>query len=196
MRRANTAMSLSALLLAAVALGGCGGSTTAHSLKLPPITKTVPVKLSSSAIHGTRLAALYTCAGRNISPPLSWGTVPSDVEELALFAVDVTRGKSGRLSGKITWAMAGVNPRLHSLRAGEIPRGAFLEQDSDGKTGYSICPAAGQTGHYEFELLALPPRIRASPALKSVALFHNLTGKIPQGRSPAAGVVSATYTRP
>ncbi len=189
---------LLAVSLLAVALSGCGssGAATKPAIPpLPPIKKVVAVSLRSAAVHGSRLPALYTCDGRDISPPLKWGAVPSDIQELALFAIDVTPSGSGRPANTIQWAMAGVSPTLRRLSAGEIPRGAFLVPDSDGKRRYSVCPAKGQTGRYEFALYALPPRVRVGPELSGARLLHNLTGKILGGRSPARGAFTATYTR-
>lgn len=188
MPRIRYAFSLVGLLLVA-AFSGCGESPTAAVPPLPPITKVVAVPFRSSAIHG-RLPSLYTCDGKNISPPLAWGAVPPGIEELALYAVAVT---PGTLS--VEWAMAGVNPSLHHLSAGEVPSGAFLEEANDGQKRYSICPAKGQTKRYEFALYALPNRVRATPEISGATLLHNLTGQIPQGRSPATGRFSATYTR-
>jgi hypothetical protein len=189
-----------AATLIALGLVGCGSSTdtasrTGTTPRLPPITKVVAVRLTSSAIHGAKLPVVYTCDGRNVAPPLAWGTLPSDIEELALFAVNVTPSGSGQPAHTVEWAMAGVAPALHRMSAGEIPRGAFLVTGSDGKRRYSICPAKGQTERYEFALYALPPHVRAGPGISGVGLLHNLTGKILGGRSPARGAFTATYTR-
>jgi phosphatidylethanolamine-binding protein (PEBP) family uncharacterized protein len=195
MRRTRDTISLAVLLLAVV-LSGCGGdSEPAAKLPLPPITKVVGVSFASAAIRGAKLPAVYTCDGKDISPPLSWGALPSDIEELALFAVDVTPGATGPASRSVVWALAGVNPALRHLAAGEIPQGAFLEQSSDGKRRYSICPRRGQAARYEFALYALPPRVRADPSISGAALLDNLTGKDLQGRSPATGVFSVAYAR-
>ncbi len=199
MRRANSVIAPAALALV-IALAGCGSTDTpartAVSRKLPPTTKVVAVRLTSPAVHGGRLSALYTCDGKDVSPPLKWGPIPSNLHELALFAIGLARSSSGKVSRTIEWGMAGVTPTLHGLAAGEVPKGGFLVQTSDGKKTYSICPSKGQTERYEFALYALPELIRASPQISGARLLGNLTGKIPQGRSPAEGVFTATYTRP
>jgi phosphatidylethanolamine-binding protein (PEBP) family uncharacterized protein len=182
----------------AVALSGCGAGAAgrkATNPHLPAITKVVSVSLRSAAVQRARLPALYTCDGRNVAPPLAWGALPSDIEELALFAIDVTPNRSSRPPLTVEWAMAGVSPKLRHLSAGEVPRGAFLVQDSDGKRSYSICPAKGQSERYEFALYALPPHVRAGPEISGVRLLHNLTGTNLGGRSPATGKFTATYTR-
>ena len=153
------------------------------------------VGLHSSAIHGSRLPALYTCDGRDIPPPLTWGAVPSEVHELALFALAVNTREAGQSSLAVVWAMAGVNPALHHLSAGEVPPGAFLLTTTDGQRRYSICPPRGQTKSYEFALLALPSRASATPAIPGVSLLRNLAAPSAETHAPAEGVLSIKYTR-
>ena len=180
-----------AALLMAVALSGCGSSLA----KSPATPSLVVVPLHSSAIHGTRLPARYTCDGQDISPPLTWGAVPAGVEELTLFTLGVTQVKNGRLLPRVEWAMGGLKPSLHRLSAGEIPRGAFLMPDSNGKRRYSVCPAKGKTAHYGFALYALPPNTRATARLEGEELLYNLTGPVAKDRAPAGGAFFATYSR-
>ncbi len=194
MLRTRYALS-AATVVAAVALSGCGGSGTTAASTAPAVAKVVAVPFSSSAIHGAELPAVYTCDGRDISPPLSWGAMPSGIEELALFALGVTRGRSGRPSITVEWAVAGVTPATHSLGAGALPPGAFVLEAGDGKRRYSICPAKGQAARYEFALYALPIHIRATPRISGAQLLHNLTESIPQYRAPASGELSTTYKR-
>jgi phosphatidylethanolamine-binding protein (PEBP) family uncharacterized protein len=188
MRRAQHAISVAALL-AALALSGCGSVGTNGA------PKAVNIPLTSSAIHGSQLSAAYTCDGRNISPPLTWGAVPSSVEELALFALEVGPSKAGRYTLTVDWAMAGVAPALHHLAAGELPRGAFVLEANDGKRRYSVCPARGTTARYEFALYALPSGVHAAPQLRSVSLLSNLSSSTPQTAAPADGAFLVRYTR-
>jgi phosphatidylethanolamine-binding protein (PEBP) family uncharacterized protein len=180
-------------VLAAVALGGCGSSGTNSST--PPVTEPVVVALRSSAIHGRTLPALYTCDGRNVSPPLSWGALPSGVEELALFAVGTRRGRGGRALSSVEWAMAGLKPKVHGVSTGEIPRGAYLLAGSAGKRGYSVCPPRGETERYSFALYALPRGARASTAMSGPLLIDNLTQAGPKYQAPVSGTFSVVYKR-
>jgi phosphatidylethanolamine-binding protein (PEBP) family uncharacterized protein len=183
-----------ALLTLLVAVALCGCSTDTATTNGLAATAPVPVKLQSSAIHGTTIPALYTCDGRNISPPLSWGAVPSSVEELALFLVATGLTKGGQATLSIEWAMAGIKPTSHGLRAGEVPHGAFLLPTSSGRRRYSICPSRGSQ-RYSFALLALPPGARAQPGLTANVLFRNLNSSTREDAAAAIGTLSATYTR-
>lgn len=177
------------LLLAAalaLALGGCGepSSTTTSSTS----SRTIHIAFASPAVHHDALPALYTCDGRDISPPVVWGQVPATVEELAVFAVELPSGSS------VAWAMAGVAPALHRLGAGEVPRGAYLLQTNSGRKQYSICPPRGREAGYAFAILALPPGVRATPRITGAALLHNLID-VPGHHAPAGGGFAAGYKR-
>jgi phosphatidylethanolamine-binding protein (PEBP) family uncharacterized protein len=188
-----------AALVSAAALTGCGGSSGSASA---PATlsgvepQSVTVTLASDAIHGGRLPALYTCDGRDVSPPLSWGAFPAGTNEVALFLVGAHRDKNGQAVASIEWAMAGVKPGLRALRAGEIPSGAFVLKNSNGARRYSICPARGSTSQYAFALYALPRTARASPGISGAQLLTNLTqSRVQADLSPASGGFSVRYTR-
>ncbi len=181
--------------LAGIALSGCSNSGGAVTNGLAAV-KPVALPLSSSAVHGRKLPALYTCDGRNISPPLSWGAVPSSVEELALFLVSTERDKRGQTVLGIDWGLAGLKPGLHGLRAGEIPRGAFELTGGRGeKRPYSICPARGHAKSYSFTVFALPAGARASRGMTGESLLRNLTDPVPQDESPASGGFTVAYKR-
>jgi phosphatidylethanolamine-binding protein (PEBP) family uncharacterized protein len=195
MRRATHALGVTPIfaVLAALALSGCGSSANgSSSVSGPPKV----ISLTSSAIRAGRLPALYTCDGRNISPPLSWGALPSDVEEVAVFALGSQRSAKGQTLAKIEWAIAGLQPTLRGLRPGEVPHGAFVLRATDGKKHYSICPARGHTESYTFAIYALPRGTRATRALTAGGLLYNLTQTgSTQDQTPAAGALSATYKR-
>jgi len=135
-------------LLSALLLTGCGNSDSA---KISTIT------FKSAAIDGTTIPTRYTCDGADTSPPLEWGEVPTGTGTLVLFVVGVLpepATNSYKLS--VEWAVAGVNPSLHRLSAGQLPPGAYVGEATDGKRHYSICPKRGQRKQYQFELYALP----------------------------------------
>jgi len=188
-----------ATLLTALALTGCGtNSTTSGKVASAPSTTSAnvaTVRLTSSAIQHGQLPALYTCQGKNISPPLTWGTVPSAIEEVALFALESPPSATGQPIPGIEWVMAGIKPALHHVNAGELPRGAFLLNTGTGKVKYSLCPPKGQTRHYAFALYAIPVGVHITPELSGIALLTNLNNHDPGFQSPAIGTITATYTR-
>lgn len=195
MRRATHALMTAPILtvLAALALSGCANSASGSA---GAATQPALVSLTSSAIRDAKLPALYTCDGRDISPPLSWGAVPSGIEEVAIFALGAHGTVNGQTLDSIEWALAGVRPGLHALRAGEVPHGAFLLASTAGRRRYSICPHKGQTEHFTFVLYALPHGAHASPQMPSAALYDNLTQSgVAQDEAPAAGGLAANYTR-
>jgi phosphatidylethanolamine-binding protein (PEBP) family uncharacterized protein len=209
MRRASYPAAIAALL-SALALTGCGGTsaktgtsirtsakaaTTVRTSTGASASTVAAVTLTSSAIQHGQLPATYTCDGKDINPPLTWGTVPAAIRELSLYALEYTPSPTGPSALGVEWVIAGVNPALHHINAGELPHGAFVLFTGNGKHNYSICPPKGQTKHYEFALYAIPPGVHVTPELSGIALLTNLTNPNPQFQSPATGTITATYTR-
>ncbi len=193
----NATSVASAVLLLAIMLAGCGSTGSASpgiSSSAASVKKGGVISLTSTAITGSEIPARYTCDGADISPPLKWGEVPSGTKELVLFALSPIPGGSGRNSS-IEWAMAGLKPELHKLTAGQLPSGAFLEQDSDGQRHYSICPPKGQTKRYEFVLYAVPPLVRVGRRINGLTLLENLSKGIPSDLADGEGTLFATYRR-
>jgi phosphatidylethanolamine-binding protein (PEBP) family uncharacterized protein len=201
----NAASISSVVLLLAITLAGCGssgadspGSSSASSKSsssavTAKAVTTIP--LTSTAIKGAEIPALYTCDGRNIAPPLKWGAVPPATREVVLFALGVTPGGSRLGSSSVEWALGGVKAEVHELTAGELPTGAFLEEASDGKDHYSICPPKGQTKHYEFVVYAVPALVQVTTKINGAKLLQNLAEGPPQFQATAKGELSATYKR-
>jgi phosphatidylethanolamine-binding protein (PEBP) family uncharacterized protein len=182
MRRPPIAIS-SAALLAVLALAGCGGS--AGSTR-----KTTNIPFQSPAIAGTVIPTKYTCDGKNVSPPLEWGEVPSGTKELALFVLELTPASAGGASISIDWAIAGVDPTLHKLATGQVPAGAHLGKDTRGGPGYSVCPPKGRVKTYQFALYAVPSAIKISPGFVGLQLL----GEIASSNSPTATTAGGQFT--
>lgn len=187
----GTASFSGAVLLAAIALAGCGSSGGGSGT-----TKTsVPISLTSNAIVGGALPARYTCDGANTSPPLKWGGVPSSTKEVVVFAIGKPAETASHGTTTIEWSLAGVNASLHELPAGKVPPGAYLEEASDHKRHYSICPAKGQTRVYAFAIYAVPPRVVVTRNVNGITLFHNLAEGPPEFRATGSGSLTASYSR-
>jgi phosphatidylethanolamine-binding protein (PEBP) family uncharacterized protein len=105
-----------------------------------------------------RLAATYTCDGKDSWPALRWGGVPPGTAELILYAMNV-QPVAGQLF--VDWAVAGLDPDLEEIGAGELPRGAVVGTNGFGKAAYSLCPS-GSGEIYMFALYALPHSLSLS----------------------------------
>jgi hypothetical protein len=186
MRRAANAIP-GAVLLAALALAGCGGSGSASGISVP---------FKSAALVGGSLPARYTCDGKDISPPLEWGAVPSGVSQLAVFILGLTPNPStGRYAISVEWALAGIDPALHRLAAGELPRGAHVGLAGDGERRYSICPARGKSKRYQFALYSVPAAITVPPRFTGLALLHAIADPASATATVVGGAFIATYKR-
>jgi phosphatidylethanolamine-binding protein (PEBP) family uncharacterized protein len=184
MRRRRVGVS-SAVLLSAVALAGCGSS-------MPSVPK---IDFNSAAMVRKTVPALYTCDGRDISPPLEWGAVPADVGSLVLFVVGYTPEPGSQKVGiSVAWAVAGLNPALHKLAAGRLPRGTVVGLASNGERRYSICPKKGASVQYQFELYGLAPGVAVSDRFAGLPVLSLLTGRDSKATS-AHGAFFAIYKR-
>lgn len=110
-----------------------------------------PAILAANGSPG-RLAATYTCDGKDSWPALRWSGVPAGTAELALFAMNVQPVEEKLF---VDWALAGLDPGLEEIKAGELPAGAIVGTNGFGKRGYELCPSGGGE-IYMFALYALP----------------------------------------
>lgn len=133
------------------------------------------IALSSTAIQPKRgssqytIAREYTCHGADRSLPLHWTGIPANTKELALFVLSVTP-----VAGKLVydWALAGLNPKLAGLQAGQLPPGAIQGRTATGKTSYSLCPPAGKPESYVIQLYALPESLDPKPGFQPATLHQ------------------------
>jgi hypothetical protein len=177
------------MLLLALALAGCGSS--AASLRIP---------FKSPALVDGALPAAFTCDGKDISPPLEWGAVPSSTRELAVFIFGLTPKPSTgtqpvRNTISVEWAVAGLNPALHRLAAGRLPPGAHVGRGSDSKAHYSICPAKGKRKRYQFALYAVPASVEIAPSFEAIPILRNLASTASPTAAKVGGSFVATYER-
>jgi len=132
------------------------------------------------------LPAQYTCDGTSTSPALRWQGVPGGTAELALFAMNL-QPVQGRLF--FNWAVAGIDPALGEIKAGQLPKGAVVGRNSFGKVGYELCPE-GSAETYMFALFALPKKLSPSRGFDPLALRKEVTDT-----SGNVGLLALSYTR-
>jgi Raf kinase inhibitor-like YbhB/YbcL family protein len=126
---------------------------------------TIPVLLEHPLVG---IPERYTCNGANISLPVLWSGVPSGTAELALFMVNQVAVHGGL---PIYWAVTGLKSMSHGIPAGKLPQGAVVGRNSDGTTGYSICPPKGKNETYIIKVFALPRPLKAQPGFDANTLF-------------------------
>jgi Raf kinase inhibitor-like YbhB/YbcL family protein len=114
---------------------------------------------------GATIPRLYTCAGDDKSPPLSWSGIPSAARTIALIVddPDAPRGTWTHwvlydVSGKVTHLDEGV------AKSPTLPDGARQGVNSFGRIGYNgPCPPRGAPHHYHFRLFALDSALDLEP---------------------------------
>jgi phosphatidylethanolamine-binding protein (PEBP) family uncharacterized protein len=152
--------------------------------------------LSSSAIKGTTLPALYTCDGKNIPPPVEWGAVPAGARELVLLVIGLKpAAEAGSYSASVEWAVAGINPALHRLAAGRLPAGAYVGANSADKHRYSICPPPGTSERYQFQLYSMSPRVRVAREFVGMSVLGSLNRANSTATATGQGAFVVTYRR-
>jgi Raf kinase inhibitor-like YbhB/YbcL family protein len=109
------------------------------------------MQLRSAAFEdGGSIPALYTCDGRDISPPLEFVDVPDEAEALAL-VMDDPDAPGGTFDHWVVW---NIPPDAAGVLEGTEPEGVQGRTDF-GRLGYGgPCPPGG-THRYQFRLYAL-----------------------------------------
>jgi Raf kinase inhibitor-like YbhB/YbcL family protein len=153
----------------------------------------VQIQLSSTAFKdGQAIPVTYTCDGENISPPLSWASVPQAAQSQALI-VDDPDAPAGTW---VHWVVFNLSPKMNSLSEGASSSGS---QDTFGTAGVSSfrksgyggpCPPKGKPHRYFFKLYALDTML----GLKSGASKADVE-KAMQGHILAQGQLMGTYGR-
>lgn len=150
------------------------------------------IELKSAAFEeGAMIPKLYTCDGKDISPPLSWSGVPAGAKSIALIMddPDAPRGTW------VHWVLFNIPPDTKSLaenapRAPSLPNGAKHGANSWPKLGYGgPCPPGG-THRYYFKAYALDTILALESGITKSQLLKAMEGHI-----LAEGQLMGRYTR-
>jgi Raf kinase inhibitor-like YbhB/YbcL family protein len=146
---------------------------------------------SSAFEEGGAIPARYTCDDLDISPPLTWSSVPDATQGLALIAEDPD-APSGTF---VHWVIYDLPPDTRRLpedvpNERTLPSGALQGMNGASSIGYTgPCPPSG-THRYVFKIYALDTRL----VLGGGATAERLSDAM-QGRVLAEGRLISTYWR-
>jgi len=138
------------------------------------------LQLTSPAFtQGNPIPAIYTCSGRNISPPLAWSDPPAGTQGFALI-VDDPDAPGGTWTH---WLIYNLSSTAIGLREGLQPLerfgdGSLSGKNSWGKIGYGgPCPPSG-THRYFFKLYALDRLLSIPSGANAAQLVQAMEGHI------------------
>ena len=159
----------------------------------PILAQGVRMELTSSVFQeGQSIPSLYTCDGKDISPPLSWSGAPVETKSFALIADDPDAPR-GTWVHWVLWNLpATANELKEALPAiPHLPSGALQGKNDSGESGYGgPCPPSG-THRYFFKLYALGTML----PFKSGATKSQLEAAM-KGHVLAQATLMGVYSRP
>jgi len=150
------------------------------------------MELTSSAFEeGGSIPSLYTCDGKDTSPPLSWSGAPPDTKTFALI-LDDPDAPRGTWVHWILWNLPATATELKEALPAipHLPSGALQGKNDSGDSGYGgPCPPSG-THRYFFKLFALDSVM----ALKSGATKSQLEAAM-KGHVLSQATLMGVYSR-
>jgi Raf kinase inhibitor-like YbhB/YbcL family protein len=173
-RRNKSIASYAALSLLAMALWGCNRES---------IDSRVPMSVavaSDSFKQGDDIPQQFTCKGANISPELSWHSLPPGTKSVALTVTD-----SHSIFGPyVHWIL--YNQPSESSRLAEdlpkeesLPGGAKQGINSNGAVGYAgPCPSGTSPHRYVFTVYALDTLLAPATPVDRPQLMKAMKGHI------------------
>ena len=146
---------------------------------------------SAAFEEGGAIPVRYTCDGEDISPPLSWSSVPDETRSLALIADDPDApGETF-----VHWVVYNLPPDTRRLpedvpKREILPSGAAQGVNGAGSVGYmGPCPPSG-THRYFFKVYALETELDLGGSATKEDLVSAMEGHI-----LAEGRLVGTYRR-
>ncbi|HSE83380.1 MAG TPA: YbhB/YbcL family Raf kinase inhibitor-like protein [Thermodesulfobacteriota bacterium] len=142
--------------------------------------KNMGIKVTSTAFEdGGMIPKKYTCDGQDISPPLSWDSVPDRTKSIALISSDPDAPR-----GTWThWVIYNIPPDARGLPENvptqkTLQNGAKQGINDFRKIGYGgPCPPGG-THRYYFNVYALDTEIDLDAGASEEELFKAMEGHI------------------
>jgi hypothetical protein len=109
---------------------------------------------STAYASGGAIPALYTCEGKDISPPLAWSGVPPGTRSLALIVDDPDApDPAAPTTTWVHWVVYNIPPAAGGLpeavKPAALPPGAHAGINDWGRAGYGgPCPPVGRHRYF------------------------------------------------
>jgi Raf kinase inhibitor-like YbhB/YbcL family protein len=134
--------------------------------------------LSAAFVMGAAIPDRHACA--NVSPPLSWGAVPTNTQSIAILCDD----PDAPVGDWVHWVLFNLAPETRSLpenvaRTAQLPGDAIQGLNDYNRVGYDgPCPPLGQTHRYFFKVFALDTRLALDSNTRKPDLLRAMHGHI------------------
>lgn len=127
--------------------------------------------LTSSAFKNNQsIPSLYSCTGKNISPPLAWTNPPTNTHSFALIVSD----PDAPLKTFYHWVVFNIPSDTSKIEENNLPAHSTLGKNSTNQNNYfGPCPPKG-IHRYIFTLYALDNNL----TLKEDATIENIQSEI------------------
>ena len=111
------------------------------------------MKIRSPAFeHNQTIPSMYTCEGKNVSPPLAWSGVPQNAKSLVLIVDDPDAPDPAAPTRTWThWIVYDIPPSAAGLKEAmkALPTGAREGLNDSGQIGYGgPCPPIGRHRYF------------------------------------------------
>lgn len=133
--------------------------------------------ISPAFAHEQGIPELYTCKGRDISPPLQWGEPPEGTQSFVLILDD----PDAPVGTWDHWLVFNLPADLRQLPedAASLPQDALTGRNSWGRNDYGgPCPPGGARHRYFFKLYALDTRLDLQAGAKKSQLEQAMQAHI------------------
>ncbi len=130
--------------------------------------------------EGKRIPNMYTCMGKDISPPLLWEDVPQGTESFVLIADDPD-APGGTW---VHWVIYNMPKEVRNLKEGipgiaVLPDGTTQGRNDFGRIGYGgPCPPPGKPHRYFFTIYAIDRKMNLSEGLTKEDVLKKIKGAI------------------
>ena len=145
------------------------------------------MRVTSTAFgHGAGIPELYTCEGKDVSPPLAWPGVPAGAKSLALIVDDPDApDPAAPTMTWVHWVLYNIPPAAAGLAQGiaprELPAGTREGLNDWRRTGYGgPCPPTGRHRYFHklYTLDTVLPDLRhPTKAMLEAAMKGHILGQ-------------------
>jgi Raf kinase inhibitor-like YbhB/YbcL family protein len=139
---------------------------------------------SAAFAEGHAIPRRHTEDGEDLSPPLSWSTLPPRTTELALIVDDPDAPRDEPWVHWVLYKIPATAPELTEgippVARPDEPAGAVQGKNSWGSLGYRgpAPPKRHGVHHYHFKLYALDQALDLPPGLEKHDLMNTMSGHI------------------